>query len=72
MSANELSEEFLLPPRSTDKLLPLLLERIIWGKASLERERPLSGTLGEVNMSLRTFLCFLSSTSLSRRCLSWM
>lgn len=57
MSANELSEEFLLPPRSTDRLLPLLLERIIWGKASLERERPLSGTLGDANMSLRTFLC---------------
>lgn len=31
ISANELSEEFLLPLRSTDKLLPLLLDRIIWG-----------------------------------------
>lgn len=63
MSANELSEEFLLPPRSTDRLLPLLLERVIWGKASLERERPLSGKLGDVNMSLRTFLCLTHNKS---------
>lgn len=58
ISTKELSEEFLLPCRSLDKLLPRLPARLNWGQASLERERPRSGTNdGDIIKSRRTFNC---------------
>lgn len=62
MSTNELSEEFLLILRSTDKLLPRLPDRTIGGWASLERERPRSWKTGDANISLRIFLCLTRDT----------